>query len=57
MSVCMLLCRYALTVPFARYIALNGITNIKRYHIAKVPPDSCTKRTVCVLVPCRLHCH
>jgi histidyl-tRNA synthetase len=30
-------CRYDLTVPFARYIALNGITNIKRYHIAKVP--------------------
>jgi hypothetical protein len=29
-------CRYDLTVPFARYIALNGITNIKRYHIAKV---------------------
>ena len=28
--------RYDLTVPFARYVALNGITNIKRYHIAKV---------------------
>lgn len=28
--------RYDLTVPFARYVALNGISNIKRYHIAKV---------------------
>uniref|UniRef100_A0A8C2H1I1 histidine--tRNA ligase n=1 Tax=Cyprinus carpio TaxID=7962 RepID=A0A8C2H1I1_CYPCA len=28
--------RYDLTVPFARYLALNKITNIKRYHIAKV---------------------
>jgi histidyl-tRNA synthetase len=28
--------RYDLTVPFARYVALRGITNIKRYHIAKV---------------------
>lgn len=28
--------RYDLTVPFARYVAVNGITNIKRYHIAKV---------------------
>lgn len=23
-------------MPFARYVALNGITSIKRYHIAKV---------------------
>uniref|UniRef100_A0A8C8SWG6 histidine--tRNA ligase n=1 Tax=Pelusios castaneus TaxID=367368 RepID=A0A8C8SWG6_9SAUR len=28
--------RYDLTVPFARYLAMNKITNIKRYHIAKV---------------------
>jgi histidyl-tRNA synthetase len=28
--------RYDLTVPFARYVALNNIANIKRYHIAKV---------------------
>lgn len=28
--------RYDLTVPFARYLALKNITNIKRYHIAKV---------------------
>ena len=28
--------RYDLTVPFARFVAQNGITNIKRYHIAKV---------------------
>lgn len=28
--------RYDLTVPFARYLAQNKITNIKRYHIAKV---------------------
>jgi len=28
--------RYDLTVPFARYCAMNKITNIKRYHIAKV---------------------
>lgn len=28
--------RYDLTVPFARYVAMNKIANIKRYHIAKV---------------------
>ncbi|KAJ2464824.1 Cytoplasmic and mitochondrial histidine tRNA synthetase, partial [Coemansia sp. RSA 2322] len=28
--------RYDLTVPFARYVALKGITNIKRYQLAKV---------------------
>uniref|UniRef100_A0A8C7MDM3 histidine--tRNA ligase n=1 Tax=Oncorhynchus kisutch TaxID=8019 RepID=A0A8C7MDM3_ONCKI len=28
--------RYDLTVPFTRYLAMNKITNIKRYHIAKV---------------------
>lgn len=28
--------RYDLTVPFARYLAMNKIGNIKRYHIAKV---------------------
>lgn len=28
--------RYDLTVPFARYVAMNGISNIKRYHLAKV---------------------
>ncbi|XP_060532286.1 histidine--tRNA ligase, cytoplasmic isoform X2 [Cylas formicarius] len=28
--------RYDLTVPFARYLAMNKITNVKRYHIAKV---------------------
>lgn len=28
--------RYDLTVPFARYCAANGVSNIKRYHIAKV---------------------
>ncbi|WZY74462.1 hypothetical protein YC2023_006702 [Brassica napus] len=28
--------RYDLTVPFARYCAMNGITSIKRYQIAKV---------------------
>ena len=28
--------RYDLTVPFARYLAMNNIQNIKRYHIAKV---------------------
>ncbi|XP_077793282.1 histidine--tRNA ligase, cytoplasmic isoform X4 [Macaca mulatta] len=27
--------RYDLTVPFARYLAMNKLTNIKRYHIAK----------------------
>lgn len=31
-----LACRYDLTVPFARYVALNGIGHIKRYHIGKV---------------------
>ncbi|KAG0674368.1 Cytoplasmic and mitochondrial histidine tRNA synthetase [Pichia californica] len=28
--------RYDLTVPFARFVAMNGISMIKRYHIAKV---------------------
>lgn len=28
--------RYDLTVPFARFVAQNGISSIKRYHIAKV---------------------
>jgi len=28
--------RYDLTVPFARYVAMNKISSIKRYHIAKV---------------------
>lgn len=28
--------RYDLTVPFARFVATNNISNIKRYHIAKV---------------------
>lgn len=28
--------RYDLTVPFARYVAMNGLSSIKRYHIAKV---------------------
>lgn len=28
--------RYDLTVPFARYVAMNNVQNIKRYHIAKV---------------------
>ncbi|KAJ2559356.1 Cytoplasmic and mitochondrial histidine tRNA synthetase [Coemansia sp. RSA 1933] len=28
--------RYDLTVPFTRYVAMNRIANIKRYHIAKV---------------------
>lgn len=28
--------RYDLTVPFARYVAMNGITSLKRYQIAKV---------------------
>ncbi|CAK9146136.1 unnamed protein product [Ilex paraguariensis] len=28
--------RYDLTVPFARYVAMNGLTSFKRYQIAKV---------------------
>ncbi|GIY10898.1 histidine--tRNA ligase, cytoplasmic [Caerostris extrusa] len=28
--------RYDLTVPFARYLAMNKITNFKRYHVGKV---------------------
>ena len=32
----MLSLRYDLTVPFARYVALKGLTSIKRFHIAKV---------------------
>lgn len=31
--------RYDLTVPFARYLALHGVGNIKRFHIAKVCGD------------------
>ena len=36
LSLCVVECRYDLTVPFARYVAQNAISNIKRYHIAKV---------------------
>lgn len=28
--------RYDLTVPLARFLAMNKVQNIKRYHIAKV---------------------
>lgn len=28
--------RYDLTVPFARYVAMNGLTSFKRHQIAKV---------------------
>lgn len=28
--------RYDLTVPFARYLAINKISNLKRFHIGKV---------------------
>ena len=28
--------RYDLTVPFARYLAMHGISNLERYHIARV---------------------
>ncbi|WVF65798.1 hypothetical protein IAT40_000535 [Kwoniella sp. CBS 6097] len=28
--------RYDLTVPFARYVAMNGLTSMRRYHIGKV---------------------
>lgn len=28
--------RFDLTVPFARFLAMHNVTNIKRYHIAKV---------------------
>jgi len=28
--------RYDLTVPFARFLAMNAVGNIKRYHVAKV---------------------
>ncbi len=28
--------RYDLTVPFSRYLAMNRITNMKRYQIGKV---------------------
>lgn len=28
--------RYDLTVPFARYVAQNAISNLKRYQIGKV---------------------
>lgn len=29
-------CRYDLTVPFARYMAVNGLKTIKRYQIGRV---------------------
>eukprot|EP00899_Mesostigma_viride_P027773 jgi/Mesvir1/8180/Mv12480-RA.3 len=32
----MLSLRYDLTVPFARYVAMHSVGNIKRYHIARV---------------------
>lgn len=32
----MLSLRYDLTVPFARYVASNGVTQIKRYHMGRV---------------------
>ena len=32
----MLSLRFDLTVPFARYLALNAVQTIKRYHIARV---------------------
>lgn len=32
----MLSLRYDLTVPFARYVAMNKIKQIKRYHIDRV---------------------
>jgi histidyl-tRNA synthetase len=32
----MLALRYDLTVPFARYLAMHAVGNIKRYHIARV---------------------
>ena len=32
----MLSLRFDLTVPFARYLALNNVQTIKRYHIARV---------------------
>lgn len=32
----MLSLRYDLTVPFARYVAVHAVGNIKRYHIGKV---------------------
>ena len=28
--------RYDLTVPFARYVALHGVSSMKRYHVGKV---------------------
>jgi len=28
--------RYDLTVPFARFLAMHAVGNIKRFHIAKV---------------------
>ena len=28
--------RYDLTVPFARFLAMHSVGNIKRFHIAKV---------------------
>nr|KAF6446966.1 hypothetical protein HJG63_006120 [Rousettus aegyptiacus] len=49
--------RYDLTVPFARYLAMNKLTNIKRYHIAKVYrqfdpmiPDAECLKIICELL-------
>lgn len=32
--------RYDLTVPFARFLAMNKVKALKRYHIAKVSASS-----------------
>jgi histidyl-tRNA synthetase len=44
--------RYDLTVPFARYVAVNSVGNIKRYHIGKVyrrdQPQAARGRFRCV---------
>lgn len=42
--------RYDLTVPFARFVALHGVGNIKRYHIAKVCAAGALCVRLCVLV-------
>lgn len=42
--------RYDLTVPFARYLAVNAVGNIKRFHIAKVRTSGATAWKTCARI-------
>lgn len=42
--------RYDLTVPFARFVAVHSIGNIKRYHIGKVGVGSQNVTACCIML-------